>query len=78
VRLALKALPESAPDTSQQATSDYDALNAGIAETTAASLANDVGADSMKIEFDLLEHLPVAADVAQWQADAKALRSYCS
>jgi hypothetical protein len=75
---ALAALPKSAPDTAQQATGDFDVLSAGTADTTAASLANDVGADSLKIEFDLSEHLPVTADVAQWQADAKALRSYCS
>jgi hypothetical protein len=74
---ALADLPKSAPDTEQQATSDFDALSAGTADTTAASLANDVGADSLSIEFDLSTHLPVAKDVAEWETDATALRSYC-
>lgn len=75
---ALGALPKSPPDTAQQATDDFDALGNGTPGTTAGSLENDVSADSSSILFDLDEHLDVAKDVAQWESDAKALRSYCS
>ncbi len=71
-------MPKSPPDTAQQATADFDALSAGTATTTAANLANDVGADSMSIMFDLGTHLDVSKDVAKWNADAKALRDFCA
>jgi hypothetical protein len=74
---ALAALPKSAPNTGQQAADDTDGLG-GRTGTTVASLADAVAADSFKIGFDLAEKQSDAADVARWQADAKALRSYCS
>jgi hypothetical protein len=73
---ALSALPKLAPNTLQQAADDSDGLG-GRTETTVASLADAVAGDSLSIGFDLAEKKSDAANVAQWQADAKALRSCC-
>lgn len=74
---ALAALPKTAPDTAKQAADDTDALG-GRKGTTAGSLADAVSADSFSIGFDLSENESAASAAAKWQADAKALRSYCS
>jgi hypothetical protein len=74
---ALAALPGKAPDTVKQAADDTDALG-GRKGTTAGSLADAVSADSFSIGFDLSENLSAASAAAKWQADAAALRAYCS
>jgi hypothetical protein len=74
---ALMELPVSAPPTASQATADYNALGRGP-NSTARGLANDVGEDSVKLEFDYTANLPTAADVSQWNEDAAALRKYCA
>jgi hypothetical protein len=64
------------PATEKEAGSDAGPL-IGHKGTVAASMEGTVAADTFNIGLDFAGGNPVAADVAKWNSDVAALRSYC-